>query len=226
MNRQELLAILQAETVDRRRRTGQLRNFVGAMVIALVALTAIRMAKTGFDFNSAMSLFAFIPLIGISSGFSVAAKRRLVASLGLTDPRALGPFIEALDCGDAEVVKTIRDVLKDRLPTVNEGDLSLDAVQWQALHGSLALGDPVYRKVVIEALGQIGGKEALPYLEQTSKGNDAVLKEAALKALPTLRIRLAKTVIDGELRTAAWNLAEVDAHRELAEDHLQNRPTQ
>lgn len=201
-------------------------------VIMVVAAAVLAVAAAGLGFGIATAkddlLTSILPslglmgFVGMAAGFTPRAKSALLAAAESGDPRVLGHLIEAASLGDVETQALAKGLAQDLLAKAGEASIPLDHVQHSALTQALVLQDEAFRLAAVRALPWIGRKESIPILETLAKGEkygihktSPELRAAAERALPDLRIRLAKDIILAKI-------AEVDSEREKLVRRIEN----
>ncbi len=221
MSYETILAILKSESDQRKKRTRTLNTILLA-VLALQAGSLGYLVGTGKEsFGGALiSLLPMLALLGASVGFSPKAKSALIEATKTGDTQIVGHLCEALASGDPALVSLARTSLKELFPLLTESAEPLDKVQHAALlHGmrfAELAKDLDFIALAVRALAKIGRAESISTLEQYTKVDDTKLRAAALVALPDLRMRLAREIIQRAI-------SDVDARRELKqvdEQHL------
>ncbi len=224
MNYESMLAVLQSESEERKRLTRTITKIIlGILGIQAGALGyLIGSGKETFG-GAMLSILPVLAIMGASAGFTPKAKSALVAAVKTGDTRLVGHLCEALMSGDSELVTLAKKALVDLSPMLTDESEPLDKVQHAGLlHGvAIAEGskDEEFIAAALKCLAKVGRYESIPVLEQFSKVDESKrprVHAAALSALPDLRMRLAREIIQRAI-------AEVDARRSLqepTEDHL------
>lgn len=218
-----VLEILREESIRRRAGTRKLR--VGAGVLIAIALLS---AGVNFATGHSFDVLTLLPIFVLgTSGLAMGASGRHKLSVKnaalLGDLRAIGGIIEALDCGDPEVVQLAESALVDLLPLVKAEDgVMIDDHQRHVL--TAALGTTSNREFFatgVGALRHIGDARSLQALDAWIAVPPARLQEAdiarnlAQMASADLRLRLARTQIEALESTSAGSIEE--AKRTLSE---------
>jgi|GEM_PF-4781199 len=205
---EDVLKVLQEESVVRRKRQRALMWIVGGMV-ALQAAAFGWMVSTGAESisNAIIMVAPFICLIGAGVGLSPRGKSALLDAASSDDERITNFLIESLDCGEIEVVEQSKDSLRRLLPLVTDQSPPLDRVQHAALMSRLAVDDELFVSLLVRSLGKIGRMESIAILEDLvhdrksayTQKKSVHIRGAAVAALPELRIRLASEFIQKKI---------------------------
>jgi len=217
-----VLAVLRQESEKRRRRTRIIRGCVMGL-IGFQLTTAIFLAFRGkFEFTDlATTLLPLILIGGIAAGFSPQEKNALVAALPESDPRLIGYLCEALGSGDADLVAVARERLETLFAMPNLEYEGLSAEQQAALTLSMVTAPESFQLVALTGLARVGNKEAILTLEQYSADKSPKVAAEALRLVPDLRMRLARGIIDGELRRTQ---PRVESQRETDSESISTKP--
>ena len=196
----ELVRILTDSNHQRAQSTGLIRT-CGALVILIC------LASAAFSWSRGQQ-FDFVPMIclltiatgGIAAGATGNHKLTAQAAARLQDPRFLGPLLELLDSGDADLISTVKESVYGLLRAISaEDDVKLTELQQNALHHLLALESDADRAgVLITSLAKVGNLSTLNVLENAANGatppviaKQPRLQTAARMALGDLKLRLA-----------------------------------
>ncbi len=206
-----MLAIVQKEGQERRKRTRVLYWIAGGLV-ALQAASLGFMVATGQENLTTFitSMAPMICLIGIGAGMSTQAKSALKEAADSRDPCLVGHLFEALTSGDLEVYAMAKTMLNNILPNLGETAEPLDKVQHSAIVSTIALADEPFLTNIVTALRYVGRTESIPMLEMIARGKSwpagkkasPKIQGLAQESLGLLRLRLAKDLIQrriGEL---------------------------
>lgn len=190
--RDAILADLRASTERRRRETARLRIFFGTMIVVLFALKVSAFFRKGvFEF---WDVIPFVAILGSSVGAGKLHRGLAKEAAALKEPEALALILELHDCGDAEMSRLVKDVAREGLPEVTEGDAAVLAPALPALHALARDKEKGLARIAVEALGRVGDAASVPILENLVSRKE--LEANAHAALGDLRLRLARRIIE------------------------------
>lgn len=208
---EELIAILERETEDRRQNVrlakwGSLSLVLGLFALALVAwlLKGTPVLTTLQD----VSAFFLVALGGVALSTS---HRQALLQASSDDPRLAGFLIEALSYRDKEVAQHAERVLVKQLPHVT----SLSAYHSRALAERLdASRNPGFIRAALKALRSHGGPESLDSIDIFARVKPGAKRQEAIRRLGTLaletsadiRLRSARQIITKEAQGAKLRL--------------------
>ena len=215
----DLLATLATENKKRRENIRTFNWFFGILVgaVVLLQLALWFSGKSPSDFTSYSSLFVLIGAGAAFTGTHKAALRRLEE---LAIPESAGFLVEAYATSlERDVTEVSERALLKALPLVNDAE-SFDDYQRGLLYKSLKKTKSAdLAEAILDVTRRIGGSEAIPYLEEfrgiAAKRKGAEwerLSNRALGALPDLRLRVARAIIEQKVRE--------DQERSSAEQEL------
>lgn len=223
MTREETFEFLKKEETTRRKRT---KAIVGISLFLL----AIQAAYLGYSIATRRSdtldivlmTMPMIFLVTAAAGMTPQAKSALDSLLETNDPALIGHLFEASAYyGEGTPPGRIRQCLLEVLPKADETSLTLDEVQHSAMVQSLAIymtrKDEAFLIALIRALPFIGRVQTLPHLERLAAEGAKVspaVRNAAIAALPELRMRIAKGIIEKASLEADSRRAEIEQRLE------------
>jgi hypothetical protein len=203
-----VLSILREESLNRRKANQRLYWVIGVLV-AIQAAGLGWMISTGKESMShAIVMFApMICLLGVGAGMSTRAKTALLESVKSGEEEILGFLFEAMGSGDPEIIGAARESLKQILPTLSKDALPIDLFQQSSIMNRLVLEDEVFVSMVVRSFGKIGRPEMIAVLEELAKDlksaytgkRSQLIQNAAILALPELRVRLASEIIQRKI---------------------------
>lgn len=211
MTYEQMLAILEKEKLKRRGTVQVLAVVFGGVIISVIILALLGKLQL----KDLASLCIPLALGWYATfRFTPQAKSALIEAAKSGDSQLVGHLAEALACGDQELVKQARSALMDIFPYIQDSAIPLDRVQHAAfihgIHDAIAEKNFAFASDALLSLAYIGRPESIATLESLAEpyptGFERV-QHASLKALPELRMRLAKDII-------ARKIEEVDARRE------------
>ena len=193
-----LLALLEKETADRRKRRRGIAVVFAAYFALVAAMIFIPMMFGHKPLFQVFSQFGTMTaVIGGSLAVSAAQKNATNALAEFDDPRAVGWWVLALGYGDKKIAESARVKLTALLPKLSATDSHLlDAEQRAELYK--ALGARTYtvdlQLAILKALEQVGDEKAIPPVEKLATGEGLTarcdaLRIAAVECLPALRQR-------------------------------------
>jgi hypothetical protein len=223
VTREETLEFLKKEEITRRKRS---RVFIWVAIVLL----AIQSGTLGYGIATKQSnlmdtVIYMAPLLcffGFAAGMTPQAKNALDSLLETNDPALIGHLFEATAFyGEGTIPARIRQCLLTVLPKADETSLTLDEVQHSAMIAAVAniqlAKDDEFLVGIVRALPYIGRKETVPTLERLAAEGAKVspaVRNAAIAALPELRIRIAKGIIDKASLEADSRRAEIERRLE------------
>jgi hypothetical protein len=205
-SREEVLEILHAETLQRRRYNRQMQWCIGFIAVLCVGLMLAQyLLHKEVDMTTMISMFSLF-----GGGVSIGLSRKLKSALldMASDPAAIPYLIEALDSGDASLVPLARQILIQGLPNLSVEDAQrFDGPARAAL--ALALRKTTDADFAVAALGalrHVGSNAELSAMDLAAKQQLVNLPkehrervgQLALSASADLRLRLAKTIVEAK----------------------------
>jgi len=222
MDFESVLAVLRTESEKRRRQTRIIQRCVAGLVVLQIVLSIVLAIRGKFEITDLATILMPLILIGgISAGFSPQAKNALIAALPESDPRLIGYLCEALGSGDADLVALARERLETLFTLPNLEYEGLSAEQQAALTLSMVTAPESFQLAALTGLARVGNKEAILTLEQYAAHKSPKVSAEALRLVPDLRMRLARGIIDGELRRTQ---PRVESQREIDSESISTKP--
>ena len=210
-SREEVLEILHAETLQRRRYNRQMQWCVGFIVVLSVGLMISQFARhKEVDMTTMLSMFGLL-----GGGMTIGLSKKLKSALldMASDPVAIPYLIEALDSGDTSLVPLARQILIQGLPSLREEDAErFDAPARAALGTALRrTSDAEFAVAALGALRHVGSNSELASMDLAAKQQLVNLPkdqrervgQLALSASADLRLRLAKTIVEAKTGTVS-----------------------
>lgn len=228
---EEVLAALRTESDKHRRNQRTTHGVMFGLLGLVLVLTLVQFATGEFesDFFTTM-LPSWVAIFSGAAALSATHKAALKAAAELRDPMLAGYLVEALkDAQEKELKQVCRSTLLDVLPRIGpEHREAFDAFQLNLLYGNLKSNSD--REVVaacLQATHAIGGREAIPALEALAERADkkpdwSPLAERARQALPDLRIRAAREIVEKRVAEVRHE-QELLAERAAAVEELRAR---
>lgn len=163
-------------------------------------------AHRAFNFDDMLGTFGAFGLMGSYVGLSSRQKELTKEAAVLRDCAAIPFLVEALASADREIVAIAKDALSRTLPYLTPEQASELEIDWHAILSHIYSKDVALQLSTIESLRRIGGGEQLGYLDKLGEGDLPVgagkveekVRVNALSASADLRMRLARTLIDGK----------------------------
>lgn len=175
-------------------------------------------SKRGDTLDIVLMTMPMIFIVTAVAGMTPQAKNALDSLLETNDPALIGHLFEATAFyGEGTIPARIRQCLLTVLPKADETSLTLDEVQHSAMIGAVAniqvAKDDEFLIGIVRALPYIGRKESVPTLERLAAEGAKVspaVRNAAIAALPELRMRIAKGIIEKASLQADSRRAEIE----------------
>lgn len=194
----ELLALLQKESENRRNRRRGITWGFGVMAALLLGLVGTYTALSIYhgDWGRHVSLIkdlgpfgSFAAFAGIAFAATQAHKQALQSAATFNDVRFVGPLAEALWLDDSGIRAVAEGALISLLPQMSPEDgRTLTPDERGALYRALASKNVELVKAALVALEQIGDGSALARVEKLAERNNA-LRDDALRLIPVLQSR-------------------------------------
>jgi hypothetical protein len=223
-SREDVLQILQRETLQRRKHNRQMRYLFGAIIVLCGVVMVARYVIDGVvDFSMITSMGC---LVGGGMTIGLSPKMKSALQDMASDPAAIPYLVEALDSGDASLVPLARQILIQGLPNLRTEDAErFDGPARAALGTALrTTSDADFAVAALGALRHVGSNAELLAMDLAAKQQLVNLPkeqrervgQLALSASADLRLRLAKTMV--EARAGAVSEAYDSAARRLPAD--------
>lgn len=200
-----------ADENQKRRSTRLVINWIfGGGIVLLLVLYGLNYLKSG-QVPDWSGIAPFLALVGAGAAFSATHKDALKKASQFANKESAGFLLEAYSTTDE---RDIREVCLTALPgsldDIDSAD-NLDAYQRSLLYKILNAKSPkVLVAAALRCIHRTSGKEAIPYLEQfktaAQKHKDPEwnkLGGRALEALPDVRIRVARELIERRIHSDA-----------------------